>query len=64
MVNTNMDFFKNGTGWCIRHRDPKTKVQVPIRKSQAPIFRKQAASLKLQASSPKLTEVQATSFKP
>jgi len=53
MVNTNMDFFKNGTGWCIRHRDPKAKIQAPIRKSQAPIFRKQAASLKLQAS-PKL----------
>jgi hypothetical protein len=39
-----MYFFKNGTGWCVRH-DPRTKPQAPIRKSQAPIFRKlQAAS--------------------
>jgi len=45
-----MYFFKNGTGWCVRH-DPRTKLQAPIiRKSQAPIFRKlQAASFKHQA---------------
>ena len=33
-----MYFFKNGTGWCVRH-DPNKKV--PSRKSQAPVFRKQ-----------------------
>ena len=43
-----MDFFKNGVGWCVRHRDPQA--QAPrIRKSQAPIFRAQALKLKLAA---------------
>jgi len=49
MVNTSMDFFKNGTGWCIRHRDPKAPKPVTSVKHQAPIFRRQAASVKLQA---------------
>jgi len=46
-----MDFFKNGTGWCIRHKDPKKKETI-TRRPQAPIFRKlQAASSKPQAPS-------------
>ena len=54
MVNISMDFFKNGTGWCIRHRDPKAPKPVTSVKHQAPIFRKrQAASAKLQAASDK-----------
>jgi len=54
-----MDFFKNGTGWCIRHRDPKAPQPVTSVKHQAPIFRKrQAASAKLQA-----LKLQATSVK-
>jgi len=37
-------FFKNGTGWCVRH-DPQAKPQAPSSKPHAPIFRKlQAAS--------------------
>jgi hypothetical protein len=56
-----MYFFKNGTGWCVRH-DPSAKLQI-IRKSQAPIFRKlQAASS--EASSTKLRKHQAASIKP
>jgi len=47
MVNTRMDFFKNGTGWCIRHNPDKQ--QATSVKSHAPIFRRQAASVKLQA---------------
>jgi len=42
-----MDFFKNGTGWCIRH-NPKKKETIN-RKPQAPIFRKLQASIKHQA---------------
>jgi len=34
-----MYFFKNGTGWCVRH-DPRTKPQAPSTKPHAPIFRK------------------------
>ncbi len=57
MVNTKMDFFKNGTGWCQRH-NPKKKIVTSV-KHQAPIFRKrQAASVKLQA-----LKLQATSVK-
>ena len=41
-----MHFFKNGTGWCVRHNPNK---KVPSRKSQAPVFRKQ--ELKLASSS-------------
>jgi len=53
MVNTNMWFFRNGSGWLYRH-DPSVKQQASSRKSQAPIFRKlQAASSKHQASSAK-----------
>ena len=52
MVNTSMDFFKNGVGWCVRHRDPKDPKPVTSVKHPAPIFRKrQAASAKLQATS-------------
>jgi len=59
MVNTSMDFFKNGVGWCVRHRDPKDPKPVTSVKHQAPIFRKrQAASAKLQA-----LKLQATSVK-
>jgi len=49
MVNTSMDFFKNGVGWCVRHKDPKKKETI-TRRPQAPIFRKlQAAGIKRQA---------------
>ena len=59
MVNTKMDFFKNGTGWCVRYRDPKSPKPITSVKHQAPIFRKrQAASDKLQA-----LKLQATSVK-
>ena len=34
-----MHFFKNGTGWCVRH-DPRSKLQAPSTKPHAPIFRK------------------------
>ena len=52
-----MYFFKNGTGWCIRHNPDKQ--QATSVKPQAPIFRKrQAASDKLQA-----LKFQATSVK-
>jgi len=45
-----MEFFKNGTGWCVRH-DPKKKETI-TRRPQAPIFRKlQASSAKRQAPS-------------
>jgi hypothetical protein len=57
-----MYFFKNGTGWCVRH-DPNAKPQI-IRKSQAPIFRKlQAASLKqaIQETVPQCDIEEATS---
>ena len=37
-----MHFFKNGTGWCVRHNPNK---KVPSRKSQAPVFRKQELKL-------------------
>jgi len=57
-----MDFFKNGTGWCVRH-DPK-KQPALVRKSQAPIFRKlQAASLKHQALETPSDKLQAQSSK-
>jgi len=47
-----MDFFKNGVGWCVRHRNSKDPKPVTSVKHQAPIFRKrQAASAKLQATS-------------
>jgi hypothetical protein len=56
-----MYFFKNGTGWCIRH-NPEKKETI-TRRPQAPIFRKlQAASSKRQASSAKLFKRQAASF--
>jgi hypothetical protein len=46
-----MHFFKNGTGWCVRHNPNKKKV--PSRKSQAPVFRKQELKLaSLQAFEP------------
>jgi len=51
-----MDFFKNGTGWCVRH-DSKTKDQAPSFKQQASsakLFEHQAASVKPQAASFKL----------
>ena len=44
-----MYFFKNGTGWCVRH-DPRKKENI-TRKSQAPIFRKYQATSKYQAPS-------------
>jgi len=45
-----MYFFKNGTGWCVRH-DQKKKETITSR-PQAPIFRKlQAASSRDQAPS-------------
>jgi hypothetical protein len=45
-----MHFFKNGTGWCVRHNPNK---KVPSRKSQAPVFRKQELKLaSLQAFEP------------
>jgi hypothetical protein len=44
-----MYFFKNGTGWCIRHKNSKKKETI-TRRPQAPIFRKlQAAGIKRQA---------------
>jgi len=58
-----MDFFKNGTGWCVRYIDPKKKETI-TRKSQAPIFRKQqAASLKRQAQKAASDKPQAPSSK-
>jgi len=57
-----MYFFKNGTGWCVRHNSDKQ--QATSAKPQAPIFRKiqavQAASDKRQAPS---SERQASSRK-
>ena len=35
-----MYFFKNGTGWCVRHNPNKKKVSSV--RSHAPIFRQQA----------------------
>jgi len=43
-----MYFFKNGTGWCVRH-DSRTKPQAASSKPHAPVFRK------LQATSGKTT---------
>ena len=52
-----MDFFKNGTGWCVRH-DPSAKPQAPSTKPHAPVFRK------LQASKATSRKLQAPSCKP
>ena len=53
-------FFKNGTGWCVRH-DPSFKPQASSVKHQAPIFRKlQAASSKPQAPSSSSAKRQAS----
>ena len=51
-----MYFFKNGSGWCIRH-DPTAAREPITRKSHAPIFRAQAKILKFQASSGKLSKL-------
>ena len=59
-----MHFFKNGTGWCVRHNPNK---KVPSRKSQAPVFRKQELKLaSLQAFEPTNAGLKPTSqgFKP
>jgi hypothetical protein len=61
-----MYFFKNGTGWCVRH-DSRTKLQAPsltlqylestkLREQQAASVKPQAASFKRQAASCKLPD--------
>jgi len=59
-------FFKNGTGWCVRH-DPQAKPQAPSSKPHAPIFRKKVSSSEGSSEnlrSAKLREHQAASIKP
>ena len=47
MVNTNMWFFRNKSGWLYRY-DSSDKQQATSVKSHAPIFRQQAGTLKRQ----------------
>ena len=51
-----MYFFKNGSGWCVRH-DPTAAREPVTHKSHAPIFRKKAQILKFPASSCKLSKL-------
>ena len=56
LVKEAVDFFKNGTGWCVRH-DSKTKDQDPgsrLQASSTKFFKLQATSVKPQATSFKL----------